>query len=174
MLDLSKIKWPIFPLHRDSVVTKDSHYVYIRHSDSDEIKILDILNPNIKSLAIRRLKYDKSVILFKKPLFKLKNPIFRFSDIFHALNTTNKFIDNTGLIFTYIRTKYYPLIYHKIEKFIEVPVGYLVKVKDIHCKFLINREPRLEEHYIGLLHIDKGYVLYELSDSKKPTTRRMF
>jgi hypothetical protein len=124
-------------------------------------------------LARRRILHDGDKNVFmKKPLAKLTSPIFRYSDIFQILPKTHTFIDSNGLIFKYELTKYVPLEYFKIKRFVSNPVGYTIEVYGIHCKFYLNRVPQLEERYAGILIVDRGYVLYELTDRHKPKTRR--
>lgn len=139
---------------------------------SDEsIRLLDDTSYE-GSLGLRRLQYEASSDPFKKKLFKLTKPIFRFEDLLHFKLTT-KFIDSNGKIFDYIKSKYYPLTYHKIEKFIETKNGYAVELKKFHCRFFLTREPALEWKYAGIIRVGRGFLLYDFSDTKKPDTRRM-
>lgn len=135
------------------------------------MRLLDDLGQT-GTLGRRRLAYEGSEQLFKKKLFKLTKPIFRFEDLLHSKLTT-KYIDSNGKIFNYKKSVYHPLTYHKIEKFVENPHGYSVSVRGMHCRFFLTKEPELEWKYAGILRIGRGFLLYEFSSVRKPDSRRM-
>lgn len=139
---------------------------------SDEsIRVLDDLSYE-GTLGQRRLQYESSDDPFKKKLFKLTKPIFRFEDLLH-IKLTTKFIDSNGKVFDYKKSTYYPLEYHKIVKFVETPNGYAVEVRKFHCRFFLTREPQLDWKYAGIIRVGRGFLLYDFSEIKKPSTRRM-
>jgi hypothetical protein len=170
MLDLSKIQFPIYPVNIETIKYEEGLKLIFQHN---KFKVLDDTSRE-GNLARRRMQYELDTSVFmKRPLAKLINPIFRYSDMFQFLKKYRHFMDSNGKIFEYTLTKFVPLIYYKIKKFVEIPTGYYIELYGVHCRFYLNRVPKLEEHYAGLLKVDnRGYVLYELTDKHKPTTRR--
>ena len=123
------------------------------------------------SLGRRRMQYEVSNDPFKKKLFKLTKPIFRFEDLIHYSITT-KFIDTAGRVFNYTKTVFHPLDYYKIIKFVENKNGYTVEVKGLHCRFFLTKTPELHWKYAGILRIGRGFLLYDFAEERKPSTRR--
>jgi len=169
MLNLSKIQFPIYPVNISSLTKEGTYKLLFQRG---RYTVLDD-SSKTGNLARRRLQYeaDKTVFM-KRPLAKLVGPIFRYSDIFQVLKSYKTFIDSNGLIFEYTNSRFCPLVYYKIKKFIEIPTGYAIVIHGVHCKFFLNRVPKLEERYAGLLEVDEGFVLYELCENHKSTTRR--
>jgi hypothetical protein len=171
MLDLSKIQWPIYPLDPKLQIVTIEQDKFIEMPD-ESYRLLDS-SDYIGNLAQRRIQYEDSNLLFKRKLFKLKNAIFRFEALVHEAEGHSRFIDSNGRIFNYKKSIYYPLIYHKITKFVETRHGYAVEVKGFHCRFFLPREPQLDWHYAGILHIGRGSLLYDFAAHKKKDSRRM-
>lgn len=125
-----------------------------------------------KTLGSRRLQYTNSVQTITRQLYKISKPIFNYAEFISSNLQTNKFIDSFGTVFNYTKSFSVPLTYHKIKSFIQCPTGYVLKIHNIHTLFLVSKLPDLSIHYVGLLEIGKGYVLYEFSKTKKNSTRR--
>lgn len=169
MLNLSKIQFPIYPVDISTLRREEPYKLVYQQG---KYKVLDDSSRE-GNLARRRLKYDLDEEVFmKRPLAKLTRPIFRYSDMIMFIKKYDHFIDSSGRIFEYKTTTFYPLVYYKIKKFVEIPTGYTIILHGVHCKFYLNREPLLEERYAGLIEVDNGYVLYELCETHKPSTRR--
>ncbi len=171
MLDLSSIQWPIFPLRDDIPIQISEGEKFIEMPDGS-YRLLDTSEFE-GNLAQRRLQYHCSTRLFWKKLFELEKPLFRFEMLLHYSAKCTRFIDSNGKIFKYRKSTYYPLSYHKIEKFVETPRGYAVVVKGFHCRFFIPVEPALEWKYAGIITVGRGFVLYDFSEVQKKSTRRM-
>lgn len=169
MLDLSKIKFPIYQLSKSAPILKRPPYSYIFQRGA--YRLLDDSSKE-GNLGVRRLKYlSDEKIVPKHTLARINTPIFRYSDIFQVLNRSNKFIDSSGRIFEYNKTTFYKIKYFKITKFAEIPTGYYIDVPTIHVRFYLNRIPALEDKYAGIIEIDRGYILYELSEHYMPDRR---
>lgn len=171
MLDLSKIRWPIYQLSNEATIENRDGDKIIELADGS-YRLLDSSRFE-GSFAMRRLMYEAEQDPFKYKLFKLKNPIFRFEVLLHEAEGESRYIDSSGYIFRYKKNTYYPLRYFKIIKFVETRHGYAVEVKGIHCRFFVTREPQLEWHYAGIICTGRGFILYDFSKEKKPDTRRM-
>lgn len=173
MLKLSDVNWPIYPLPKNTSFREYNGLKLAKGPTTEEWKLLDAPNLPQATLGLRRLNYRSAPTLENYALFKLSLPIYRYSDIFQYINSTNLFIDTSGKIIDYTRSRYVPLVYHKIKKFIEVEGGYTIYVEDIHMPLFLNREPTLEDRYVGVLHIGRGYLLYSTEPTILPNTRRM-
>ena len=167
MLNISKIQWPIFPLSDSIPILKEGNVRLVEQAD-ESLKILDDLNYT-GNLGMRRLQSSASS---DRKLFPLSKPIFRFEDLIRY-KKSSRFIDNSGYIFNYTKSVYYPLTYHKIVKFIETKNGYAVEVKKFHCRFFLTVEPKLEWKYAGIIRVGRGFLLYDLAETKLADTRRM-
>jgi hypothetical protein len=143
-----------------------------RNNEAHEYRLLDAPKVDGSTLGMRRLMYSAAPTIENYKLYKLSVPVHRYADIFVYLEKCDSFIDSSGKIIKYVRSMNVPLKYHKIVKFREIPTGYLIYAQYIHTPFYINREPQLEDHYVGLLHIGKGYVLYSTEPTKLADTRR--
>lgn len=168
MLTLSEIQFPIYnvpPLHQ----IIDGEIVVGSMSGTKLIYSNNIGG----SLAKNRLTYVASMGVFGKPLYKFNMTLFSVQDLFVQKKRAKVFLDSSGKLFNYKPTTRVPLKYYKLENYKQVPVGYILYVKDVHTRFLLNRIPQLTEKYVGLLEIGSGYLLYELSDTMKANTWRL-
>lgn len=173
MKDLSKIQFPIFPLKKDiNLTTIDNNLV--TELEDGSIRVIDPKSISRPTLGQRRLAYKFIKDKFKPRIYaNLTNPIYSLSDLIIGTYNTNLFIDNQGKVFKYTKSHYVPLKYYKLEKYLLTDYGIVLHLKDIHCRFLLNRVPKLDEYYVGLLHIGSGYLLYDLQSIKLKDTRRM-
>lgn len=160
MRSFAKIKWPVYPLPRDcNLLHLEDGCVVIEMADESYRVVDDISMPG-NTLAARRLQYKSKIT--RRELFKLNKPLYSIIDLLHYKGTNDKYIDCTGRIFSYKKSKRVPLTYHKVSKFLEFKEGYIVIVPEFHCRFFINRAPKLNEHYAGILRVGRGFLLYEL------------
>jgi hypothetical protein len=169
MLSLAQIQFPIYLVPKQTRVLNNEVVAFCRGRYSL------IYDKNIgKSLSKNRLAYASSdSIIGKKSLYKFKVALFHPQDLFIHKAKYRTFIDSAGKLFTYTpKSIKATLEYYKVQKYREVSVGYVVFLHGIPQRFLINRPPALGDAYAGVLRVGRGYVLYELCDSKKPTTWR--
>ena len=84
------------------------------------------------------------------------------------------FIDKSGYIFRYTKgSKFYKLESHKIVKKAYDPErGTILYVKDIPHPILYPHRTQAYIKYAGLLNIEGGHMLYNLSEAPFKTTRR--
>ena len=121
------------------------------------------------TLGIRRLQHSLEQGLFTKKLLKLNKPIYTIVDMLHS--NTSKFIDSSGKIFNYTKTKFFPLESFKISSFVETEDGYVINVHSIHCNFFLKRAPHVDEKFARVLRVGKGFLLYELSSEYEKPSR---
>lgn len=157
MLDLSKLKWPIYPLPEYYQLHQDLVGSYVLNYKDNKLYV-DPTSIEGPSLARRRLN------LADNKLLRLKSPLYSYVDIINSPH--KRFIDSSGRIIRYQKTRAAKLSYYKISSFEETTVGYVINVQGLHCKFFMNRAPQLHEKYAGILHVGRGFVLYSLEAEK--------
>lgn len=172
MIGLSRISWPIYQLNASVEFMTYNGLQLARNGDGSPWMLLDAPEIPNGSLGMRRLLYTSAPSIENYKLYKLRVPIYRYSDIFQVINRSSTFIDSSGLIFHYTRTTFYPLEYFKIKSVDECQDGYLISIYEVHTKFYAFTPPEPEMKYAGLLLVGKGYVLLEYSETKKKATRR--
>jgi hypothetical protein len=173
MITLAKINWPVYPLSPNVELLDYEGFKLARNNADKDFKLLDAPSIEADSLGMRRLLYASAPSIENYQLYKLSLPIHRYADIFMFIDEYSTYIDSKGVVFKYTRSMYVPLKYHRIKKFTLLDTGALIHLPFIHTPFYINRPPRLEDKYAGLLHVGKGYVLYSIEEELKPNTRRM-
>ena len=161
---LTNIKFPIFIIGTYKRIWKEDNILYIE-STSDIIYKLDNSNLPYDTLGKRRLHIPK------KERYRFTNTFFTIGQLIKS--GKKLFIDNTGKLIKYRKDRRVNLIYREIKKtkFVEGK-GVLCYIKNISVPILISNYIYNDEKFIGLLSIDDGYLLYELSDYRKPDTWR--
>ncbi len=123
-----------------------------------------------ETLGARRLILLKSGV----PLVRLNKGYYFIGDIIMAARTSNSFIDSTGILFTYKKSKSVPLIFRKITKRLPIPnaTGTVVEVEGISSRFktLLSLSPLAK--VAGLLKMDSGYILYGIYDTMYKDSNR--
>lgn len=124
-------------------------------------------------LSSNRLKYLNTYEIIGAKLYNFTLTLFSISDLLRIKGVGKTFIDSTGKLFKYTPATRVPLKYFRIVKFRQVPSGYVLYVKGVNTRFLINRMPQLHETHIGLLEVGIGYIMYELCNELKKSTWRL-
>jgi len=86
--------------------------------------------------------------------------------------SSKKFIDSKGHIFNYEKTRFVPLVYHKIIKIVRKEIATIVWLEDINSPFTIPRPPDPQMKWAGVLYNRTPWLIYEFSEAKKKTTKR--
>lgn len=175
-MKLHDIHFPIYRLGSAKPVQHEgiSFFLHVKDHDDkapeDVYLIVDDKNIPGDSLARRRLQLAKLGVV----LFKLSNAIFFIADMLKFTKGTTWFIDSSGFIFEYKKTKTVPLIFKKVSKLIPINTGgAIVEVEGMAHRFKILFMPTVEQKYVGLLKLNKGYILYGLYDKLYNNTVRM-
>ncbi len=83
------------------------------------------------------------------------------------------YIDTTGKIFVYKKTKFMKLVYYKIKRVDRKETHSLLWVQGIKRPFTIPRPPHPAMQWVGLLHLGPlPWFLYEYSETRKKDSRR--
>lgn len=161
--DFSDINFPIFTITPSYKRIWDEFNVkYIETASG--VYILDNMNLSGETLGERRLqiKHGSRYI-----------PRKAYYSITQLIKSNNKtYIDNTGRVFTYRKTRNVPLKYYKVMDVVSTEGGCILSFKGVNFKLRTNCREAYDVHYVGLLSTDIGYILYDVSDMKKRDTTR--
>ena len=103
---------------------------------------------------------------------KLNHFCAKIEQFLHSKYIT--FIDDTGKLFKWKKSKYVPLKFYKIKKIIKTENECIIIPEKINFSLKINCRLAHFNTHIGLLHTDMGLILYELTDKcKKDTWRKI-
>lgn len=168
MLNFWKIQFPIYPLRAEPQLIDN---ILFTENNKGEYLVIDNKNMPGPSLGIRRiqhLKASRSDIVYRK-LFILKYPIHDFISILRK--SIFRFIDSSGKVYNYIKTTFVPLETYKIKSYQEFPEGYVIHVSNLHCCFFSHRAPNLQEKYVQVLRMGRGFLMYGFTTEHKKATR---
>jgi len=172
MLD---IKFPIYPLRQHEKLKQSKTGVVLVINPFGTTYVLD--DKSLKGNFGRRrlsLKYSlKKGKDFK--LYPLGKSLKGWPELAKNVrkNHIRVYIDHTGHVFKYKPDKYYPLIYHKILKRVNVEgKGWFIEVSNINTPLKLSYIPTLDMAYAGVLKLPIGNIVYELAQKKKSDTRR--
>jgi len=121
-----------------------------------------------RRIRIKLYQKEKEMKLY--PLNKL---LRTFSEIL-KYPSNSKFIDRSGYIFNYVKgINFYKVECHKITKRIFDPSrGTMLFSDDINCPIFHTDRVHGSIKYMGLLNIDGGYLLYNLTSEPFNEARR--
>lgn len=161
---LKNVEFPIFIIGSHKRLWSENNILYLE-SERDIIYKLDNKNLSGRTLAERRLKISK------EQRYRFTKTCFTIAQLIKS--GKKLFLDNTGRLVRYRKDRRVNLIYRPIisTKPIEGK-GMLVRVKGISTIFTISNFVFNQSKYIGLLVINDGYLVYELSEERKPDTWR--
>lgn len=153
-----KITFPVFPLISSNYIVADGLVTI-------DGLLVDDRNMEGESLGRRRLMtpYEN--------LFPLKRSV---NSLVGLIKRSKSFyIDSTGLIFTYEKTKWVRLRYRKIAKIVPKDRASLLFIHRWKPSFVIPRPPPDEVRYVGILHLhEEPWLLYDYATTQLKDTRR--
>lgn len=175
-MNLKDIVFPVYYLGRNEPMQDSglSFYIYVVDEDSSApkltYKMLDDKNIDKNSLSLRRLDMLKN----GASLYKLSRAIFFIGDLLKMTKGPTWYIDSSGTIFEYKKTKRVPLIFKKVSKILPMPKGgAVIEAEGIPYRFKSLFVPKLEQKWVGLLKINHGYILYGLYNKLLKNTHRL-
>jgi hypothetical protein len=173
MTVLADIAFPVFYLGRQEPLQSEGLVFYSvktvdDEGETDKVYIIDDKNLPGKSLSSRRLKLrDMGVTVAR-----LRKAIFFIADLLKLTKSKTWFIDTTGKVFSYSKTKRVPLVFKPISKIIAMPAGgAIVEVDSMRYKMLFL--PNLQSKWAGILKIGASTILYGVYQEKLKDTYRM-
>jgi hypothetical protein len=172
---LANIVFPVFKLGKIKPMQEHGISFYllgrdIEYSDAQyQILVVDDKNLPEPTLALRRLKLKCT----DAHLFNLKQAIFFIGDLIKIAKNSIWFIDSSGLIFQYEKSRRVPLVYKPIKKITNIVTGgAIVEVVGLSERFKLLFAPKDDEKYAGLLVLDRAHLLYGLYDKEYKNTMR--
>lgn len=174
-ISLKDLAYPVFKLGLNKPETIDGVVFYLYQYVSDEqettqrLKIVDDLNIEKDSLALRRLKLKADNV----DLFKISKAIYFLGDLIKLATPHTWFIDSNGKIFKYIKTTKAELHFHKITEVIPIKTGgAIIEVENLNTRFKALYTPETANKYAGILHYGKSLILYGFYDQAYSKTWR--
>lgn len=163
-LKITDINFPIYGITNNrKKIWEEYNILYIETLSG--IYILDNKNMNGNTLGERRIKINNS------KLYKPRQVCYNIIQLIKSKFTT--FIDSTGKVFTYKKSKFVPLKYYKVTNIIRSKDGEcIISIPKINFVHKIACRKAYSIEYIGILHTDYGLVLYEYSNIEKKDTKR--
>ncbi len=167
---LKDLHFPVYKLGlRCPEVSDGVVYYEYRRDGSPDVRIVDNKNIQGATLASRRLKMLSEDIV----LYNLNTAVFFISDLMKLASPTVWWIDSTGIIFRYIKSRIVKLVFKKITSKLRITSGCLIEVEDIPGRFKSLYPPLDNQEYAGLLRISPhAYLLYGFYSEKLKDTKR--
>ena len=162
----------VFPVYKmgafEEIYTSPLGHVMI--STHKKVYTLDDTNSSEPSYAVRRIHLKGKGF----DLYHLNKKINTFSNIINY-PTGTYFIDAKGYIFKYKKDrKYYKLNCHKITKRVFDPSrGSMLFSKDLPYPVFFLGKLNLDYKYMGILDVEGGGLLYNVTEQPFNPTRRM-
>ena len=169
-MKLQEICWPVYKLGNTRPLTEDGVVFY--HHDSKTGPVIEIVDDtSIKgpSLAVRRMKLGLGGNV---KLYKIKFALFYIADLIKLAKPNVWFIDSTGKVFQYTKSKFVPLVFKKVTNVIRDVSCYLIEVEGGQARYKVLYPPTSSQKYAGLLVLGKGYILYGFYEEAHDTTYR--
>ena len=161
-MNLNEINFPVYRLGTNAPSVEDNIIYYF----FGKMEVVDDKNLPGDTLSSRRLKIPE------KEKFKLKLAIFYIADLIKLSGPEIWFIDSSGKLFQYKKSRFCKLVSKKITNVIRCTGYSLIEVQGVLQRFICLYPPRPEEKYASLLVMDKSYMLYGFSQECHGTTRR--
>ena len=162
----SDIEFPVFTItNGNHKIWTEMNVTYIK-TDSGTY-VLDNKNMPGNNLGERRLQIKNSLRYIPRKAY------YNITQLIKSNNKT--YIDNTGCVFTYKKTRTVPLKYYKVKDVVHMDEeGCILLIKGVNFKLRTNCRDAYDINYVGLLIVDNNYILYDTSfEPKKDTIRKI-
>jgi hypothetical protein len=165
-MKLETINWPVFKLGSKEPKQNTGIIYYINETfDKNNnlitnIKIIDDKNIQAPTLGLRRLNINKN------KLQKISTAIYTLQDLIKLATKSMWFIDNSGVIFKYLKSRRAKLQIFKIKQVLPVNgIGCVLEVEGFAERFKSLLVPKGEK-YAAILQYNGKNLLYGLSNEK--------
>jgi len=165
MQSIWKAEFPLYPLNGPEEILKRGTDLYCEDGDGN-FWYLDDKSCSGSTLGARRIQMASRGY----NLFRLRNPLLSYQELLSK--DYKKFIDAKGDVFTYTKTKFVPLVSHKIKRVVPHVDGFVISLEGVHCKFISQSAPYRHLKFAQVLHVDRGFILYGFSESKLAESRK--
>jgi hypothetical protein len=173
-MELSTIVFPVYKLGQTKPHETDGVVFFINQYEREGKEITTIVDDNkiaAETLSRRRLELIKNGV----SLFQLRTAVFFLADLIKiAKNSKYWFIDSSGKVFQYKKTRMVNLIFKEIDKVLPIPTGgSIIQLVGMEQRFKCLTRLMDIYKYAGLLELDsKSYVLYGVYEKKPKDTKR--
>jgi hypothetical protein len=177
-MQLSEIHFPVFKLGKQRPITEagqayyETNYIDTETASLSTVRrIVDDTGAPGSSLGLRRLNLKSQGVR----LYKLGYAIYFLQDLIKMTVASAWYIDTTGKIFEYKKTKLCKLECFKIKDVLFNESGAaIVSVVGMGTRFKSLYPPSPDSRWVGLLKLPDGYVLYGFYNSPfKPSRRKV-
>jgi hypothetical protein len=134
-------------------------------------KIIDDAGVVGSTLGRRRLRLKTQGVR----LHKLGAAVYFLHDLVKLTQASGWYIDVTGRLFEYKKSRSYPLVCKPVSEVISSDTGaVIIVVEGVATRFKVLYRPDSTQRWAGLLKLPEGYMLYGLYDTEfKPTRRKV-
>lgn len=173
MKHIKDIQFPVYPLKSHQKIIRGKGPIYIITA-LGTVKVID--DTSIEgTFGIRRLKLKATLKGRDFKFYPLKKSLKSFAELAHHVKSSQVrvYIDSSGYLFNYTPSKWYRLTYHKIIARVNVSgKNWHIELLGINTPIVINYPPRVDMKYAGIIRTELGNVVYELTNIKKPSSKR--
>lgn len=175
---LKEITFPVYRLKNEEP-TRDGTLLYYHSAsikDKDELlsntTYIDDTSVQCSTLGMRRLVLKNNGV----KLHSIRVGLMQVKDLVKSGKSSYWYIDSTGKLFQYIRTRREKLFCAKVQQILPIPnsTGCVVVVENIPTRFKLAYRPATDEIYAGILTFYGGYLLYSMyKDPFRQTYRKV-
>lgn len=169
-MNIEDINWPIYAIGTGISTHTEYNILYANN------KIVDNKNLAGDTIGKRRLNINT------EELFNFKKTFFRLSELIEYTRSKKKddrkFVDSTGILFSYTKTISHKLLWRKISKVEQFSTFVVVELEKMPNTFEIpngiwHKFRDNEVNYLGLLKYSDYFIIYDISDTYKKDTWRL-
>lgn len=176
-MNLEQIVWPVFRLG-EREPGRDNGVVYYATEysdlDTDEhtatLRIVDDQNIDKPTLSRRRL----TLLVQGVKLFPIRQALYFLGDLLKLAKATTWFIDSSGQIFQYSKTRRAKLEVRRIVRVLPTTgLGAVIELEGIAHRFKTTFKPADDDEYAAVLKSGLTYIFYGLYKTKPSESWRM-
>jgi hypothetical protein len=174
---LEQIVWPVFRLgEREPQQDGDIVYYATEYTDLDThehtgtLRIVDDKSIDRDTLSRRRLE----LLVNNIPLFPIRQAIYFLGDLIKLAKSSTWFIDSSGALFQYKKSKRAKLLVRKITKILPTAgLGVVLELEGIPQRFKTTFKPDADVEYAAVLQSGMSYIFYGLYNTKPQESWRL-
>ena len=176
-MNLEKIVWPVFrlsekePQRDNGVIYYATEYTDLDTSEATSVlRIVDDTNIDKPTLSRRRL----ALLVQGVNLFSIRQAIYFLGDLLKQAKSTTWFIDSSGTLFQYAKTRRARVIVRRITKVLPTEgLGAVIELEGIAHRFKTTFKPTADAQYAAVLQSGLSYIFYGIYTDKPNESWRM-
>lgn len=176
-MNLEKIVWPVFrlsekePQREGGVIYYATEYTDLDSNENTAtLRIVDDTNIDKPTLSRRRLV----MLVQGVQLFPIRQALYFLGDLLKQAKSTTWFIDSSGTLFQYQKTRRARVIVRRITKVLPTEgLGAVIELEGIAHRFKTVFKPDADAEYAAVLQCGLGYIFYGLYRDKPNESWRM-